>query len=152
MIRAVLDTNVIVSAILRPGVPSRVYRAAVTRQFASLTTETLVLELIDVMGRAKFSDVLAAAGYTIDSLAAEYRTLSEFVEPAAIPQDAVRDLDDVALLACAVGGKADYLISGDKDLLILSKYDEVSIVTPAQFLVYLTENEPPGGKQPHNGS
>ena len=60
--------------------------------------------------------------------------LSELVEPAEIPDDAVRDPKDRIILACAVGGQADYIISGDKDLTTLGTYAGIPIVTPAQFL------------------
>lgn len=44
-----------------------------------------------------------------------------------------RDPKDDAVVACAVEGKADYIVSGDKDLLVLGTYQDIQIVTPSQF-------------------
>jgi predicted nucleic acid-binding protein len=54
--------------------------------------------------------------------------------PADVPEDAVRDPKDRMILACAVGGKADIIVSGDKDLVVLKAYQGISIVTPSDFL------------------
>jgi predicted nucleic acid-binding protein len=66
-----------------------------------------------------------------------YRRMVEQVEPGEVPEDVVRDRKDRAVLACAVGGKAEYIVTGDEDLLILKTYQDVGIVTPAQFLEIL---------------
>lgn len=58
-----------------------------------------------------------------------FRTIAQIVVPAAIPSDAVRDKDDVHVLACAVGGQADYIVSGDEDLLTVGAYQGIPIVT-----------------------
>jgi predicted nucleic acid-binding protein len=50
-----------------------------------------------------------------------------------------RDPEDDKLLACAVEGRADYLVSGDKDLLVLQEYAGVQVISPAQFVKILGE-------------
>lgn len=60
--------------------------------------------------------------------------MAEIASPADVPEDAVRDPEDRMILACAVGGKADLIVSGDKDLVVLKAYQGISIVTPSAFL------------------
>jgi predicted nucleic acid-binding protein len=56
---------------------------------------------------------------------------------------AVRDSDDDAVLGTAIAGEADYLVTGDEDLLSLSTFRDVAIVTPRQFLAILDEQDAP---------
>jgi predicted nucleic acid-binding protein len=65
---------------------------------------------------------------------AEYTRFVAIVVPAEIPPDVVRDSKDRAVLACAVGGKADYIVSGDEDLLVLSIYENIPILNANQFV------------------
>ncbi|MEP7292393.1 MAG: PIN domain-containing protein, partial [Chloroflexota bacterium] len=60
---------------------------------------------------------------------ANYRALVELVDPAAIQPVIIADPTDDAILACAVSGKADYIVSGDKHLLNLGSYASIPIVT-----------------------
>jgi uncharacterized protein len=74
-----------------------------------------------------------------NTILSEYRTITELVTPAEIPPDAIRDPKDIPVLACAVGGKADYIVSGDNDLLVLTAYQNIPILSAAQFLKRLEE-------------
>lgn len=134
MIRAVLDTNVIVSGLLWGGLPSLVFQAARDELFVAILTESLLSETINVLARDKFAEQLAARQINLESLAMQYRAAAEIVEPAEVPTGIVRDAKDVMILACAVGGKADFIVSGDKDLLTLVSYEQIPILTAEQFL------------------
>ncbi|GIK66246.1 MAG: putative toxin-antitoxin system toxin component, PIN family protein [Chloroflexota bacterium] len=134
MIRAVLDTNVIVSGLLWGGLPSLVFQAARDELFVAILTESLLSETINVLARDKFAEQLAARQINLESLAMQYRAAAEIVEPAEVPTGIVRDPKDVMILACAVGGKADFIVSGDKDLLTLVSYEQIPILTAEQFL------------------
>jgi putative PIN family toxin of toxin-antitoxin system len=61
------------------------------------------------------------------------RELAQLVEPAAVPDDACRDSDDLVVLGTAVAAGAEYLVTGDNDLLDLGEFQGVGIVTPRQF-------------------
>ena len=135
MIRAVIDTNIIVSAFFWGGSPRVVLNAARLRRFQMNTTEELIDELKEVVSRPKFANRLARIGETADSLLEnDYRALVEVVEPAKIEPFVLADFDDDALLACAVGGAADYIISGDHHLLDLEKYQNIQIWPVNRFL------------------
>lgn len=137
MIRAVLDTNVLISAIFWSGAPAKVYDAAAKRRFTSLTSELLLTELNDVLSRPKFAAGFTAKQKTPAMLIAEYRELAELVDPVPVPPDIVRDPKDKPVLACAVGGSANFIVSGDKDLQVLLEYQGISIVTADQFLQHI---------------
>jgi putative PIN family toxin of toxin-antitoxin system len=55
------------------------------------------------------------------------------VEAAEVPVDACRDPDDLMVLGSAKAAVADYLVTGDEDLLTLQSYQDIPIVTPRQF-------------------
>ncbi|MBZ0298665.1 MAG: hypothetical protein K8J31_02945 [Anaerolineae bacterium] len=64
------------------------------------------------------------------------------VEPVSIPQEAVRDPDDLKILAAAVGGTATHIVSGDNDLLTLGTFEAIRILTAGEFLeVIRSESE-----------
>lgn len=134
MLRVVVDTNIIVSGLFWQGPPKQLYQGLVSGHFDLLLTELLLDELRDVVTREKFETRFAAIGFSPSEFLLQYEANAIMVEPAAIPIDAVRDPKDRAVLACAVGGEADYVVSGDKDLLVLGHYQSILIITAVQFL------------------
>ncbi|MBZ0293624.1 MAG: putative toxin-antitoxin system toxin component, PIN family [Anaerolineae bacterium] len=135
MIRAVIDTNIIVSAFFWGGLPRAALNAARAKRFQMITSEHLIDELKDVISRPKFASRLMLIGETVDSLLeSDYRSLVEVVEPAKIEPVITSDIDDDALIACAIGGAADYIISGDHHLLELKQYLSIKMWTVNQFL------------------
>ena len=138
MIRAVIDTNIIISALFWGGLPEKVFVAARDEQFTALLTEPLITEIAKVLGRDKFTEQLSKRHMTVEAITAQYRAAAVFVEPAEIPIGVVRDPKDVMVVACAVGGKADFIVSGDKDLLVLNAYENIPIVSADQFLQCLS--------------
>jgi putative PIN family toxin of toxin-antitoxin system len=137
--RVVLDTNTIISGLFWGGVPWQVYSAAFAEHYTLLTTDDLLNELMIVLNRPKFVQSLAIFKRTAEDIVSEYRQVAEFVIPAEIPSDVIRDPKDRAVLACAVGGKADFIVSGDKDLLILRTYENIRILNAAQFRSQLNQ-------------
>lgn len=138
MLKAVIDTNVWVSALLGTGVPKKLKDRLAQENFQAICSAQLVDELIDVLARPKF------AGKITDIDAAELirllRTAALFVEPEPISQTS-RDPKDDVFLACAVAGGADYLVTGDDDLLVLLEIGATKIVTARQFLEALEGSE-----------
>jgi putative PIN family toxin of toxin-antitoxin system len=134
MIRAVLDTNTLISGIFWPGTPRKIYVAAYQERFRILTTTNMLAELNLVLNRAKFAQALIALGKTAVDLLTELRDAAEVVSPAEITAGVVRDPKDEMILACAVGGEADYIVTGDKDLLTLVTFEGIPILTATQFL------------------
>jgi uncharacterized protein len=138
MIRAVLDTNIIISALFWKGLPRAVFDAAIDKQYFALTTEALTSELIRVLSYPKFAQQIANLALNTEQLVADYLAITIAVLPAEILPGVVRDPKDLAVLACAVGGQADCIVSGDKDLLTLGTYENIPILNAEQFLVRLS--------------
>ena len=130
--RVVLDTNVVVSGFLWDGVPRQLLHAAREKKLQLYTSTTLLLELTDILGRAKFARKLAAAQLSADQLVERYALLTTVVHPAAIHPTILDDPDDDHVLACALAVQADCIVSGDRHLLDLKEHQGIRVVTAAE--------------------
>jgi uncharacterized protein len=137
-VRVVADTNVLVSGLLWPGLPAHFLDAALRREFHLLTSEKLLAELEDVLSRAHLEPRLRVRGRTVAEVMIKQRVLATLVAPAEIaPPAQLRDLKNLPGLRCAVGGQAQTIVTGDKDLLVLGEFQAVVITTPRIFLATL---------------
>lgn len=133
-VRVILDTNVVVSGLLWPGPPASILDAAVRRVFHLLTSEELLAELEDVLSRPHLEVRLRARGRTVSEVMSKQRLLGTIVTPAKIDAPLeLRDRKDLPVLECAVGGHAQTIVTGDKDLIVLKEFQGVVIVTPRIF-------------------
>lgn len=132
--RAVLDTNVIASALLWGGTPQRLIEAAGDGALELFTSEALLAELAGILGRAKFAAALRRKNLQAGEIVARYRELAETVDAPALEEAALRDPDDAAVLACAVAARADAIVTGDGDLHALGGYRGIVVLSPAQAL------------------
>jgi putative PIN family toxin of toxin-antitoxin system len=131
-VRVVLDTNVVASALLWGGTPERLIEAVGEGRIELVTSEALLAELAGILGRSKFARKLEQKNLSAAELVSRYRELAETVEPAPIEETALRDPDDAAVLACALAGHAEAIVSGDGDLLSFRTYQNVPILTAAE--------------------
>ncbi|HLZ68662.1 MAG TPA: putative toxin-antitoxin system toxin component, PIN family [Dehalococcoidia bacterium] len=137
LLRVVIDTNLFVSALIRMGsIPDQVITAWLEHRLWLVTTRALNAEIANVLARPWLGE-----RYTIDS-ARQRRFVdgleaAEPVQPLAVLPLQSRDVADNKVLAAALGGHADYLVSGDNDLLALDgdpALGVLRIVTPAAFM------------------
>lgn len=136
--RVVLDTNVIASGLLWDGVPRQLLQAAREKKLQLYTSTTLLLELNDILGRAKFARKIAAAQLPVDQIVERYALLTTVVHPAVITPTILRDPDDDQVLACALAAQADLIVSGDRHLLELKEYQGIRVLTAAEALKNIT--------------
>ena len=94
----------------------------------------LLAELTDLLGRHKFKAKIAASGFSVDQLVDRYAMLTVVVRPLAVPRIA-RDPDDDHVIACAIAAQADFIVSGDHDLLDLGQYQGIAILNASDALV-----------------
>jgi len=139
MTKAVLDTNVIVSGIIREaGPPGQILRLLFEGQkFTAVTSLQILAEVKAVLSREKIRKYHGWTDEQIDIFLAFFYTQSEVTEGKLTVQVIVQDPSDDKFLACAGEGSADYLVSGNKHLLDLKVYEGVQIVPPATFLMLL---------------
>jgi putative PIN family toxin of toxin-antitoxin system len=133
-VRVVLDTNTLVSALLSPnGPPRRLLDEARAQVFELCSSPVMMAELLDVVSRDKFTKRFAQAGLTPLDIVKEVRRMAYMAAPLSVPRVIANDADDDHVLACALAGNADLIVSGDKHLHSLGgEYQGIRIVTPAQ--------------------
>jgi hypothetical protein len=131
-VRVVLDTNVVASGLLWGGVPRQLLQAGWEQRIQLYTSPVLLLELADILGRAKFARKIAASQFSVDHLVERYALLITVIHPAAIAPTVLDDPDDDQVLACALAAKAELIVSGDRQLLDLNSFRESRIVNAAQ--------------------
>lgn len=141
MLRVVIDTNVLVSAALsKSGAPAEVLNLWRERVFHVVTSEAAIQEIRRVLdGLSTGGKFILPYGEVSDLL----RLMQEEAQSVSgqinvngiIPQDPT----DEKFLAIAIEGQADVIVSGDKHLLNLKKYQNIPILTPRQFLDRLTQ-------------
>ena len=129
--RVVLDTNVLVSALLFAGVSSKLVPLWQTRAIVAIVSRSILEEYLRVLSYPKFK--LAEAEIK-DLIQEEVLPYVEVVTPRRQLRVVKRDPSDDKFVECAVAGKAKVIISGDKDLLSVGSYRKILIQTPAQFL------------------
>lgn len=134
--RIVIDTNVVASGVFFGGAPWRVLEAISSGTIDAFATSEILEEYQDTIHR-----LMEKYGGRFDS-----DGLSRF-QMMVNPVDAqtkvavCRDPDDDKFLGCAVDSKAIYIVSGDKDLLTIGKYEKVEIITAREFCTrYLQES------------
>ena len=146
MIRAVLDTNQLVSVAIRPGgIADQIRRAWQERRFTLLTSPPLLAEFRRVLTYPKLRSLVRLSP---DEEEALLRLLVEEAEiTAGTLQVQVIEADpaDDAVLACAIEGHADYIVSGDAHLLSLHEHAGIPIITAREFLGILEKKPYPEG-------
>jgi len=128
-VKVVFDTNVLLAAFLTEGVCAKLLTRARKQQF-SLFTSPFILHEFERILTKKFS---ATKQKRENVLALIFEATQESVNPSEIPTGACRDKDDDNVLACAREADADYLVTGDKDLLDLKVFKSTRIITPREF-------------------
>ena len=133
--RIVLDTNVLISAVLSQQGPSHaLWDHVLNARLELFVTQALLDEFADVISRDKFAAVLARTTRTSQMLLLKLRESAELVASVPLPAPVSRDPDDDSVIAAAVAAQAAWIVTGDRDLLVLGSYEGIAIITPAQAL------------------
>ena len=137
MIKAVLDANVIISALLNPkGSPAFILEYLRLDHFKLVVSKEILHEIERVL---KYPKLVKSHRLSTNQI----RKLLDFIEIISISVDlsrhkrekvVLRDLSDIIYLRTAELGEVDYLVSGDQDLLSLEKYSFIPVILPRHFL------------------
>ncbi|MFA4819814.1 MAG: putative toxin-antitoxin system toxin component, PIN family [Candidatus Aenigmatarchaeota archaeon] len=128
MTRVVADTNIIISAIFWSGKPYQVIVNGLKGDYQLVTSPEIVDEVLNKL-RNKFH----LPEDKIEEQANILMSLFHIVIPIT-KLDVVRDKSDNKIIECAIDGKADYIVTGDPDLLELKEFNGINILTADQFL------------------
>lgn len=123
----VLDTNVLIAALISRGTCHEVVEYCV--RFHELFTSNFILNETTEKLTDKFHFTPAESKKAVTLL----HSGMKLVPTAKLPKPTCRDPDDDNIIATAIAAKADCLITGDKDLLVLNPFDGITILNPAEF-------------------
>ena len=134
--RVVADTNSVVSAFLWGGPPAQILGVAREKRISLFASAALIAELEVVLRREKFAARIASVASSADELVLGYRALVSIVRATAIAPIS-RDPDDDRVLACALAAEANFIVSGDGDLLSLGDFRGIRILTAREALAVI---------------
>lgn len=128
--RIVLDTNVIISAIIRNGKPRKLLRIGIDDKYEILLSKEMLEEISSVLQRPKFKMTKDKVHHVVSAL-----TMSSEVVTVTSNFKAIKnDPDDDIIINTAHDGKADYIVSGDDDILNLENFRGIRIVSVDDML------------------
>jgi putative PIN family toxin of toxin-antitoxin system len=133
-----LDTNVLVSGLVAAeGAPRRILDAWLEGRYKLVISLYLVEELVHVLSYPRIVERVRLNEAELGAVLAGLLAKAE-VTPGQLRLPGVtRDPKDDAVVACALEGGADYIVSGDQDMLVLGEYEGIRVVTPRQFAAIL---------------
>ena len=134
--RVVLDTNVIISGLNFHGNERRVLALARQRRFELFLSPFILGEAAIVLPRE-----FAWGTSRIEEALADLRKSATMVEPPPLAEAVTTSMEDDRVLACAVMVSADYLVTGDRDLLRITAYRGTSMITVRTLLSLLDETD-----------
>jgi uncharacterized protein len=141
MRRVVLDTNVLVSGFTHLGsVPAQLLLAWLAGRFELVLSAPIFDELAHTFEKPYFRERLSAQQIILNLDLLRRRGL--FTSITAVVQDVATHPEDDLVLATAVSGTADYLVTGDRQLQALGTYEDVTILSPRAFLDLLNAPDP----------
>jgi len=129
-VKVVLDTNVLISGIYFGGLPGKILEAWGARRFQLLVSTEILQEYLNVAER--LADRYAGVEY--ESILGLIIQNAELVQPSDLPEPVSTDPDDDKFLACALAGGSTTIVSGDSDLINVSGYCGIKVLTPKAFV------------------
>lgn len=126
--KVILDTNVLFSAITYDGIPRKILNNVAKGIIVGVTSPILIEEFFEILRKKSSLSI-----EEIQLLKEEFGRLLELV----FPRESIvvcRDDNDNRVLEAAVEGNCDFVVTGDKDLLVLGSYQKILIITPKDFL------------------
>lgn len=135
MIRAVLDTNTLVSAFINvtSSVTSEIYQSAKKKHFLLVTSPQILAEIDDVLHGDRVMKFHKRSPEKLQEIINQLTNLG-YIVPGNTKIDIVRDPDDNKIVSAGVEGQANYIVTRDEDLLDLKEYRGIKMITPEDFM------------------
>ncbi len=140
IIRAVIDANVFASALINPnGPPGQIVRNfLVDKSFTLIGSSAIFEEVRRCLSYPKVRKLISGSDAEIETMCQLLEVESEIIEASGYEQSSyplsLSDSDDFKYILTALEGKANYIVSGDSDLLTLKEYEGIKILKPRIFL------------------
>ena len=134
--RAVLDTNVLISSVISTGVPHEIVIKGVSSEYQIVVSVATLTEFRDTL--LKYPEKFHMDEEDVQQEVETIRYFAEFVDPDEEITAVKDDPDDDKFLEAAVAGNVDYIVSGDRHLLDLDSFQGIEIVEPRAFYERLT--------------
>ena len=135
-IRIVLDTNVLISALLFGGIPRKILELVLVEKLQLLCSSEILKETEGVLSRPKFKLKKAI----VKSFVNEIADLSEIIEPIKRFKVVKEDPNDDMLFDCAHAGNADFIISGNDHVVKVNIFQTTKVFNPADFLKTISKH------------
>lgn len=135
--KAVLDTNVLISAVIATGTPHEIVVAGYTNEYQIVASVPTLMEFRKTL--QKYPERFGLNDEEIQTEVETLRYFAEFVVPDEEITAVEADPDDDKFLEAAVAGNTDYVVSGDQHLLDLKSFRGIDIVTPREFFEVLND-------------
>jgi putative PIN family toxin of toxin-antitoxin system len=132
--KAVFDTNVLVAAFVTEGVCAKLLGRARQKQLDLVISPFILKEFENVLLKK-----LSASREQIRTATRLISEAAQIVSHESMVSGICRDPDDDQILSCALSAKADYLVTGDNDLLELKKFHGIRILTPGAFELFFED-------------
>ena len=132
--RIVLDSNVIIAAFASKGLCHSLLESCIGNQEIILCEQIIIETYEKLQKKIKIQDKI------IQKLIGFLRNHSTIIKPQDVDPDYCRDKNDLMVLGTAMSGNAEYIISGDKDLLDIKTFKNIPIVNPRSFWEILKKN------------
>lgn len=126
--KIVVDTNVLISGVFFGGYPRTILKSIVMKEISACASTDIINEYDEIVQEM----IERKQGHLNSDLLAPLIQTLEIIEPQERIK-ASRDPDDDKFLECAKAAKALYIVSGDKDLLVLEKFESIEIITAKDF-------------------
>jgi putative PIN family toxin of toxin-antitoxin system len=137
MMRAVIDTNILIRALIKPtGTVGPILERLSAGHYVAIYSEPLLTELLAKLALPRIRTKYHLDDAVIETTLALIALRGELVLPIR-KINICRDPNDDMLIEAALAGSAQYIVSGDEDLLILKRFETVRVVTPRTFLAAL---------------
>ena len=128
--RIVLDTNVLIVSLISRGKCYALVEHSL--KVHEIISSKFILDELAEKLQKKFKYETE----DINEALSIFRSKMEIVIPSQLEQQVCRDIDDDWILATALAGKAQCILTGDKDLLAIARFENIDIISPVDFQVY----------------
>jgi putative PIN family toxin of toxin-antitoxin system len=128
--KIVIDSNVFISSFFWGGHPREVFERIINGLDELYITDEIIKEILSVMNSSKFDTNINE----IEDYIKIIEKYSKKIISKNVPESISRDKDDDKILQCGLDGNVDFIVTGDKDLLVLKEYETIKIIKPKDYL------------------